>query len=243
MSAPSDTPEGWYSDPHGSGYERRWDGEAWTVDRRRPPSLHDIPPPQIETRVADHDAVERPNRVATASLAVGVVAVLSVVTVYQLGFPVYTVLLVLFAGILSVLALVLGLVGRRRVRKGRRATGRRRATTGAMLGLTVLGFFVAIWLAGEYVDQLVLRAEADMELVQVFRAADYIATGTEGDFILSQAGRIEYSKEEPRFVPVTAAHTLEDLQRALAGRVAAGPISANSIITADLWTPPGGEGG
>ena len=43
------------------------------------------------------------------------------------------------------------------------------------------------------------------------------------------------SKEEVRFLPDSAVGSEDDLARALQGRVAAGPISANSIIAADQW--------
>ena len=66
-------------------------------------------------------------------------------------------------------------------------------------------------------------------------AAEFIAEGFDGDLALSQEGRIIVSKEEVRFLPETAVGSVEDLQRALSGRVAAGPISGNSIITADQW--------
>lgn len=74
----------------------------------------------------------------------------------------------------------------------------------------------------------------DVELVTVYRAADFIAEGTEGDLVRSQLG-FEESEEERRFVPENAITSADQLELALSNRVAAGPISARQILTADQW--------
>ncbi len=100
----------------------------------------------------------------------------------------------------------------------------------ALAGVAAL----SVW---QFLGNVVAEAEAEVEYVEVYRTTDFIAEGIEGDLVLSQAGRIEISKEERRFLPASAVGSVEDLQRALSGRVAAGPISANSIITGDQWVP------
>lgn len=98
----------------------------------------------------------------------------------------------------------------------------------ALAGVAAL----SVW---QFLGNVADEAEAEVELVEVYRAVEYIAEGTEGDLVLSQDGRIVVSKEERRFLPETAVGTIDDLRRALSGRVAAGPVSANSIITGDQW--------
>jgi len=75
---------------------------------------------------------------------------------------------------------------------------------------------------------------ADVELVTVYRAANFVAEGTEGSLLRSQGG-FEESEEERRFVPENSITTADQLELALSNRVAAGPISANQILTADQW--------
>lgn len=89
----------------------------------------------------------------------------------------------------------------------------------------------AVW---QFLTNVQEEAEADLELVPVYRAQDFIAEGLEGDLIISQ-GRAVESQEELRFVPVNAITNEDQLRQALSGRVAAGPISQNSILTADQW--------
>jgi pilus assembly protein CpaB len=69
----------------------------------------------------------------------------------------------------------------------------------------------------------------------VYRAAGgTIAEGTQGTLVLSQERAVE-SEEETRFLPANAIGSLEELNATLTGRVAAGPISDNSILTTDQW--------
>ena len=100
----------------------------------------------------------------------------------------------------------------------------------ALAGVAAL----SVW---QFLGNVVKEAEAEIEVVPVIRTTDFIAEGIEGDLVLSQAGRFEESFEEARWFPVNGISNVDDLQRALSGRVAAGPISANSIITGDQWVP------
>ena len=98
----------------------------------------------------------------------------------------------------------------------------------ALAGVAAL----SVW---QFLGNVISEAEAEIEYVEVYRTFDFIAEGTEGDLVLSQEGRIQISKEERRFLPDSAVGSIEDLQRALSGNVAAGPIPANSIIVGDQW--------
>ena len=100
----------------------------------------------------------------------------------------------------------------------------------ALAGVAAL----SVW---QFLGNVIADAEAEVEYVEVYRTVDFIAEGIEGDLVLSQVDRIFVSKEERRFLPDSAVGSEEDLQRALSGRVAAGPISANSIIVGDQWVP------
>ena len=100
----------------------------------------------------------------------------------------------------------------------------------ALAGVAAL----SVW---QFLGNVITDAEAEVEYVEVYRTVDFIAEGIEGDLVLSQVDRIFVSKEERRFLPDSAVGSEEDLQRALSGRVAAGPISANSIIVGDQWVP------
>lgn len=93
---------------------------------------------------------------------------------------------------------------------------------------------VSVW---QFLSNVEEGVREEREYVEVYRTADFIAEGVEGDLVLSQAGRIIVSEEERRFLPSSVVGSIEDLQRALSGRVAAGPISANAIITGDQWVP------
>jgi hypothetical protein len=55
------TPPGWYPDPHVSGYERFWDGRAWTERRRPLVPAHPAPSPVSDASPAyGHPAVPEP---------------------------------------------------------------------------------------------------------------------------------------------------------------------------------------
>lgn len=78
-------------------------------------------------------------------------------------------------------------------------------------------------------------AEGEVE-IPVFRAAQPIAEGTEGSFVL-QGGETLYSAdtEDQKDLPADAITTENELRDVLSGRVAAGPISENGIFTRNQW--------
>lgn len=91
----------------------------------------------------------------------------------------------------------------------------------------------AIW---QVLSDAEAEAAAGIELVDVYRAVDFIPEGSEGALMADpRVNRIVLSQENALFMPDNAITTPEDLQAFLTGRVAAGPISANQIITTDQW--------
>jgi Flp pilus assembly protein CpaB len=111
------------------------------------------------------------------------------------------------------------------------------------MGRRTLVLIVALLLAGiaafavwQFLSNVEEEKEAELELRLVYRATGgTIAEGTEGSLVLSQERTLE-SEEETRFLPANAIGSLEELTATLTGRVAAGPISDNSILTTDQWT-------
>jgi len=93
---------------------------------------------------------------------------------------------------------------------------------------------VAAYALWQFMSNVQSEAEAKLEYRTVYRAADLISEGTEGSLILSQARAVE-SKEETQFLPGNAIGSQEELQQVLTGRVAAGPISKDQILTTDQW--------
>ena len=110
------------------------------------------------------------------------------------------------------------------------------------MGRRTLVLIVALLLAGiaafavwQFLSNVEEEKEAELQLRAVFRASGgAITEGTEGSLVLSQE-RAVASEEETRFLPDNAIGTLEELTATLTGRVAAGPISNNSILTTDQW--------
>lgn len=98
----------------------------------------------------------------------------------------------------------------------------------ALAGVAAL----SVW---QFLGDVEDEARAGLDLVTVYRTTDFIPEGTEGDLVLSQQGRIVQSEEHADFLPESAIGNLDDLRFALSGRVAAGPIPANSIIVGDTW--------
>jgi pilus assembly protein CpaB len=93
---------------------------------------------------------------------------------------------------------------------------------------------VAAYALWQFMSNVQSEAEAKLEYRTVYRAADFIAEGTEGSLVLSQERAVE-SREETQFLPGNAIGSQEELQQVLTGRVAAGPISAQQILTTDQW--------
>jgi pilus assembly protein CpaB len=95
----------------------------------------------------------------------------------------------------------------------------------------VAAFSIFQYLSGIEEDVL-----AGQEEVVVYRAINPIAEGTEGNFILQGAGTLyQESTEQLEDLPQGAIQNQDQLQSILGGRVAAGPISGNQILTANQW--------
>lgn len=95
---------------------------------------------------------------------------------------------------------------------------------------------LAAWAVWNFLDGVQSDAEANQVQVDVFRAANAIEEGADGSILLSSDGLIVQSTEEQEDLPEDAITTQEQLNNVLTGKVAAGPISANSVLTASQWT-------
>lgn len=111
------------------------------------------------------------------------------------------------------------------------------------MGRRAIVLVIALALAGiaafaifQYLQGIQSDIEAGQVQVPVFRAAQPIAEGTEGSFIL-QGGAALYSEgtEQQEDLPDDAITTPNELNEVLSGRVSAGPISANGILTRNQW--------
>lgn len=111
------------------------------------------------------------------------------------------------------------------------------------MGRRALVLVIALVLAGvaafsifQYLSGIEEDVLAGQEEVVVYRAINPIAEGTEGNFILQGAGTLyQESTEQLEDLPQGAIQNQDQLQSILGGRVAAGPISGNQILTANQW--------
>ncbi|HSO50122.1 MAG TPA: Flp pilus assembly protein CpaB [Acidimicrobiia bacterium] len=99
---------------------------------------------------------------------------------------------------------------------------------------------LAAWAVWNYLQGIENEIEAGQEAVTVYRAVDAIAEGTDGAIILSDFNSggqlLEAGTEEREDLPDGAITTEEQLNQVLGNTVAAGPISANSILVESQWT-------
>ncbi len=95
---------------------------------------------------------------------------------------------------------------------------------------------LAAWAVWNFLDGVRSDAEADQVQVTVFRAAEPIAEGADGAILLSGDQLIVEGSEETEDLPADAITTEAELNTILTGRVAAGPISQNAILTRSQWT-------
>jgi Flp pilus assembly protein CpaB len=95
---------------------------------------------------------------------------------------------------------------------------------------------LAAWAVWNFLDGVRSEAEKDQVQVTVFRAGETIAEGADGAILLSGDGLIVESTEEQVDLPADAIAGEEELNSILTGRVAAGPISQNAILTRSQWT-------
>ncbi len=99
---------------------------------------------------------------------------------------------------------------------------------------------LAAWAVWNYLQNVENEITAGQEIVEVYRAGDTINEGTDGGILLSDFNSggelIEVSSDQAEDVPAGAITSAEQLNQVLTGRVAAGPISARSILTDAQWT-------
>jgi pilus assembly protein CpaB len=99
---------------------------------------------------------------------------------------------------------------------------------------------LAAWAVWNYLQNVENEIIEGQEIVEVYRAGEAIAEGTDGAILLSDfdAGGelITQSEDQSEDIPDGAITTAEQLRDVLTNRVAAGPISAGTILTASQWT-------
>jgi Flp pilus assembly protein CpaB len=100
---------------------------------------------------------------------------------------------------------------------------------------------LAAWAVWNFMSNLEEEGIRDQEVTNVFRAGTGgIAEGTEGSILLSDfdggGELIESGTDEFEDTPPDAIQSGEELRQILSGRVAAGPISEQSILTRSQWT-------
>jgi Flp pilus assembly protein CpaB len=100
---------------------------------------------------------------------------------------------------------------------------------------------LAAWAVWNFMQNVREDATAGQEQVTVFRAGTGgIAEGTEGDILISDFNSngtlITSGVDQLEDTPPDAIQTEDELRTFLTGRVAAGPISENGILTRGQWT-------
>ncbi len=114
---------------------------------------------------------------------------------------------------------------------------------------------LAAWAVWNFLQNVEAEAEAGQNIVTVFRAGpDGSAEGQEGSIIVSaydsdprcqnedldlteaEGCTVKQSTDRFEVVPADTIDSEEKLRQVLSGKVAAGPISAGSILTATQWT-------
>jgi hypothetical protein len=144
MTGDQAPPAGWYPDPNPgadalAGRQRYWDGSAWTEHTAAPTTAQTQAAPTVPTGAdyqsppADQAAVQQPprNGLGIAALILGIIGGISAI------IP----LSILLAGILGVIGLILGFLGRRRALRGE-ATNKWIAERGIMVSLFCVFFAV-----------------------------------------------------------------------------------------------------
>lgn len=99
---------------------------------------------------------------------------------------------------------------------------------------------LAAWAVWNYLQNVENEITEGQEIVEVYRAGEAIAEGTDGAILLSDFNSggelIELSEDQAEDVPQGAITSEQLLNDVLTGRVAAGPIAAGSILTESHWT-------
>jgi hypothetical protein len=108
------------------------------------------------------------------------------------------------------------------------------------VALTALVFVAAfaVWAGYQYLRGLEDDLRDGFELLHVYRADGLILPCTDGSSVLAE-GRAIQSEEPVRYAPDRVIGSPEMLEAVLTGRVAAGPISNNGILTLDQWVEEG----
>lgn len=98
---------------------------------------------------------------------------------------------------------------------------------------------LAAWAVWNYLQNVENEIVEGQEIVEVYRAGEAIAEGTDGAILLSDFNSggtlITQSEDQAEDVPVGAITTAEQLNQVLTDRVAAGPIAAGSILNESQW--------
>ena len=106
---------------------------------------------------------------------------------------------------------------------------------------------LAAWAVWNYLQNVENEIVEGQEIVEVYRAGEAIAEGTDGAILLSDFNSggtlITQSEDQAEDVPVGAITTAEQLNQVLTDRVAAGPIAAGSILNESQWACDHGECG
>lgn len=111
------------------------------------------------------------------------------------------------------------------------------------MGRRAVVLVIALALAGiaafaifQYLNGIQEDIEAGQRQVPVYRAMAPVAEGTEGSFILQGEGTLfQADTEQEQDLPADAITTPSELNDVLTGRVTAGPISQNGILTRNQW--------
>lgn len=147
-------PAGWYPDPDDPTQQRRWNGSQWTDDRRATqPGQPPPPQPQGGTVYVERTS----NGFAVVALVCGIIgAVLGLIPI-----------LFILAWALGIVALVFGILARRRTKRDPAVGRRGMATAGVVLGIVAFGLGVAGYAivndAFEDVDDELDRIEQEFE--------------------------------------------------------------------------------
>ena len=98
---------------------------------------------------------------------------------------------------------------------------------------------LAAWAVWNYLQNVENEIVEGQEIVEVYRAGEAIAEGTDGAILLSDFNSggvlITLSEDQAEDVPVGAITSAEQLNQVLTDRVAAGPIAAGSILNESQW--------
>ena len=98
---------------------------------------------------------------------------------------------------------------------------------------------LAAWAVWNYTENIEAEITGEQAIVTVFRAGSRIQEATDGSILLSDFAADEVliteGTDQAIDVPTEAITTVEQLNQVLSGKVAAGPISAGSILTEAQW--------